>query len=28
LGLQELINTGRTGQYGVGQGAKAVTVPQ
>jgi hypothetical protein len=28
LGLQELINTGRTGQYGVGQGAKAVTVAQ
>jgi Copper transport outer membrane protein, MctB len=28
LGLQELMNTGRTGQYGVGQGAKAVTVAQ
>jgi hypothetical protein len=28
LGLQELINGGRTGQYGVGQGATAVTVAQ
>ncbi|MCV7229460.1 copper transporter [Mycolicibacterium komossense] len=28
LGLQELINGGRPGQYGVGQGATAVTVAQ
>lgn len=28
LGLQELIGGGRTGQYGIGQGATAVTVAQ
>ena len=28
LALQDLINGGRSGQYGIGQGATAVTVPQ
>ena len=28
LALQDLVNGGRTGQYGVGQGATSVTVPQ
>jgi hypothetical protein len=28
LALQELAGGGRPGQYGIGQGASAVTVPQ
>jgi hypothetical protein len=28
LALEDLINGGRTGQYGVGQGATSVTIPQ
>ena len=28
LALQELVGGGKPGQYGIGQGASAVTVPQ
>ena len=28
LALQDLVNGGRSGQYGIGQGATAVTVAQ
>jgi hypothetical protein len=28
LGLQDLINGGRPGQYGIGRGASSVTIPQ
>jgi hypothetical protein len=28
LALSDLINGGRSGQYGIGQGASSVTIPQ